>query len=198
MLARTCFVLIDPVRGFTDERGTYARVHGPIEMAPIWATVERVSTFISGLDRGVPTAWVRPIYRHGQFNPGGPMAEICLPGTSDVDFDPLLVPLPNAVLFDKHDMNAMSSPAFVNWMSSIKDSGCDSVCIGGFLLTSCVRHTALSVKKWAGSLEIEVPRALTASRQSKYVDIAGVSEVGAVLNELESAGIKVPDQSRLL
>jgi hypothetical protein len=62
------------------------------EVQPIREALHRIAVFVSQFENDVPAAWIRPIYRPGQFEPQGPMADICLAGSSDLDFDPLLTP----------------------------------------------------------------------------------------------------------
>ena len=193
MARRIGLVVIDPQRGFTDRRGSYAKTHGFAELTPIVETARRLGTFATR--HSGPSIWVRSLYRPGQFVAREhPLAELCtsLDGL-DCEWDPHLVPPPEAVIVTKHEPDATSSPDYAPALDELMATT-DVILITGFTLPTCVAATAISSKKvGTRTRRIVVPLTLSAARAGNYrVDDAGPSLVETTIARLRQADIAVP------
>jgi nicotinamidase-related amidase len=188
------FVLIDPVCAFTAETGSYALAKGTGETRAVREAVPRIAALVARLAPACPLAWVRSVYAPKQFAVDGPLAELCLAGTSDTQFDPLLAPPRAATVITKHEMDATSSPSFVAWLAEMEQRGTDELVLGGFLLTSCVRATALGTAQRQGSMRITVPLDLTADRRLTHLQQAEDRDryLHRALRQLARAGVATP------
>ncbi len=186
-------VVIDPQRGFTDRLGSYAKTHGFDELQPIAETARRLGTFAA--KHAGPSIWVRSLYSPGQFvSREHPLAELCTsPDGLDCEWDPHLVPPPEAVIVTKHEPDATSSPDYVAAFDDLM-STTDMVIITGFTLPTCVAATAISSMRHIATRPrpIVVPLTLTAARAGNYgVDETGHSLVETTIARLREAGLTV-------
>ena len=192
------WVVIDPMRAFTDVRGTLALAFGAEELPPIVATVQALSEHVSHRDPNDEWVWVRSIYEPEQFSGDGSrpaLGALCTgENPVDLEWEPALAPIGNAKIVTKRVMDATNSPEFCDVVTGAASRRADAVVLTGFLLTSCVRDTAVSVAGLVGGSEtrVVVMLDLAAGRASSYqADAFGMSPVDRTLATLHAAGVEV-------
>ena len=194
----TLWVVIDPLRAFTDLDGTLARAYGEGELAHIRATVDTLAAHVAHQSPDDAWVWVRSGYQPGQYSDetaGHSLAELCT-GENPIDlaWDPSLLPRKGAAVVTKSVTDATTVPAFRELVADAVSREIGKIVVSGFLLTSCVRDTAISVADLvAGSrTRVFVRSDLSAARVSNSVpDEQGVSSVDRALHEVERAGVEV-------
>ena len=188
-------VVVDPVVGFTRPEGSYGRTHGHQALDLIVECVERIAAFSNNLDHASPQAWVRSVYAPRQFASNGPMMNVCVDGSPDCDFDASLQPPTHAIVATKHDMDATGEPEFDRWIGGLRDTGVKIVVVAGFLLTACVRDTAIGIARRLEHIGVEVAvvQNLTATGLHNYENLHGrPSAVENSLAQLQQAGVRTP------
>ena len=196
-MAEVGVVVVDPQRGFTDPGGSIGRIHPADQFKVIRETVDRLGSFVS-TQRG-PKLWVRADYSPGQFSGGDLehlLAYLCAPGHPDHDWEPRLLPPPDAGVLGKTTIDANSAADFVASTEAMAAS-VDALFVTGFWLTACVAATAIGCAgRLAGRLPVVVPLSLTATRVGLYDpadDHPAEVDVTAVLERLDAAGVSICD-----
>jgi len=191
-------VVIDPVRAFTDPTGVIGQIHPAEQFGLILETVERLASF-AAVESG-PKVWVTSLYAPGQFSEGDldhPLAQLCAdPSGDDCAWDPGLLPPADATVLTKTDLDAGSSPAFVEATEAMVGN-VEALLITGFWLSACVAATAASCgQRLAGRLPVVVPLSLAATRLGLYDpadDHPAIVDVATSLEALRAGGVVVCD-----
>lgn len=194
------WVVIDPMRAFTDVRGTLALAFGADELTPIVSTVQALSEKVEHRDPMDEWVWVRSMYEPGQFSDGATgsgLGALCTgEHPVDLEWDSALAPIAKATIVTKRVRDATSSPEFCEVVTEAASRGVDAVTLTGFLLTSCVRAFAVSVVGLLAGSEtnVVVSSNLAAGRASSYrADALGSSPVDRTFAALYDAGVGVQD-----
>jgi nicotinamidase-related amidase len=161
-------------------------------------TIERLASFAAA--QSGPKVWVTSLYAPGQFSGGDmehPLAHLCADASdADCAWDSRLVPPADAVVVTKTDMDAGSSPAFVEAAEAMVGD-VDAMLITGFWLSACVAATAAScAQRLAGRVPVVVPLSLAATRLGLYDpgdDHPAVVDVTTRLAQLRAGGVLVCD-----
>lgn len=191
-------VVIDPVRAFTDPAGVIGQIHPAEQFSLILETVDRLASFAAR--QPGPKVWVTSLYAPGQFSEGDldhPLAHLCTDASSDdCAWDPRLLPPSDAAVVTKTDLDAGSSPAFVEATEAMVGD-VEALLITGFWLSACVAATAASCgQRLAGRVPVVVPLSLAATRLSLYDpgdDHPADIDVATNLAALRAVGVVVCD-----
>ncbi len=181
-------VVVDPQLAFASPVGTLARAVGVKDHAPVVRTSERLSRWLARLSVAVPVIVVRSEYQLGQFATDGPLRELAVPGLDPgCGFADGLAPKHHWTVLTKRVPDACSQPDFEVRMRALPPGTRVGIC--GFMLTTCVRASALSLARLRPDLRIEVPVSLCAIRRSSQLPHGGPSRLKEVLDELRRASI---------
>jgi nicotinamidase-related amidase len=191
-------IVIDPQKAFTHPAGSLARAFGVDEIQPCRAAAERLRVMLGGaIPRQVDTLLVRSEYRPGQFTGGildRPLATLCVPGSLDCQLADGLESWWPTFTAVKHGVDALGSSEYSAVVSQAVRHGVRTFWFAGFLLTSCVRETALSTHQAhrASRVRSHIVTPLTGARRSSFEPQSdGLSRVETVEAELARAGIAI-------
>lgn len=192
------WVVIDPMQAFTDDAGTLATAYGNHELVNIKATVQMLRQHISRRSVADQWLWVRSEYETGQHSDdsaNNSLATLC-DGSNPVDalWDTALIPPTEASVITKTKTDATTSLEFRDVIEKARSGPLRTIHLTGFLLTSCVRDTALSIATMMADTptRVVVHADLVAARSSNYSpDESGLSRVDRTLQQLATAGIAI-------
>jgi nicotinamidase-related amidase len=195
-MGRVGLVVVDAQRAFTDPAGSIGRIHPPDQFTVIRDTVERLASFAAA-HRG-PKVWVGSRYAPGQFTAGRmdrPLSRLCAdPSSVDCEWEPRLVPPPDALVVTKADMDAGSCPAFVEATDEMVGA-VEEILVTGFWLSACVAATATSCAQRLGDrVPVVIPLPLAATRVGLYDpedDHLDEVDVTQQLDRLRAAGVVI-------
>jgi nicotinamidase-related amidase len=125
-------IIIDAQKDFTHPAGSYAVKHPGITQ--ILAAKDRINELLAALDKE-QFVIIRSDYQPGQFEKG---VSMCIAGTTGNELD--INADSHFNIFTKTAHSSFSSPAFKAYT---KNSGINTLILGGFLAEYCVKQTAL-------------------------------------------------------
>jgi len=198
--AVTRLVVIDAQRAFVDPAGSLWRLHGPDEIQPGLAALDRLRELLRSRDYAGATIWVRSEYVPGQFTGGdlsAGMAQVCVPGANvDCEWaDGVAESMsPGDLVVTKRHDDAWQSLEFRSAIEDAVGSGVTRIVFVGFQFTTCVVASALSTQQAlrGRSVQVAVIESLTGSRVSSHRSGAsGVSRMESTRRQLAAAGVEV-------
>src|SRR6185369_6333406 len=151
--AVTRLVVIDAQRAFVDPAGSLWRLHGPDEIQPGLAALDRLRELLRSRDYAGATIWVRSEYVPGQFTGGdlsAGMAQVCVPGANvDCEWaDGVAESMsPGDLVVTKRHDDAWQSLEFRSAIEDAVGSGVTRIVFVGFQFTTCVVASALSTQQ---------------------------------------------------
>jgi nicotinamidase-related amidase len=190
--------VIDPQQAFCAEDGSLARVFGIEEIATITPARARLEDWLREFAHPEKIWLIRSEYRPGQFTGGDldhPFAYACVPGyENDCGWSLSPAAIAGKRVITKALESAVSVRGLDEEIRALVDRGLKDIFITGFLTTSCVRKTALDLRRvLPDSVEISVVESLCGCRASKYQAKSGLgdSPYQETLRVLRSAGVHV-------
>lgn len=196
----TRLVVIDAQRAFVDPAGSLWRLHGPDEIQPGLAALERLRELFRSRAHAGATIWVRSEYTAGQFTSGDlahGMAHVCVPGQNvDCEWaDGVAESMaPGDVIVTKSHDDAWRSAAFRSAIDDAVRAGVTRIAFVGFQFTTCVVASALSTQQTLRErgVQVVVIEALTGSRVSSHRPAtSGVSRMESTRRRLAAAGVEI-------
>jgi nicotinamidase-related amidase len=197
-LGRTVVVVIDPQVGFCSPTGTLARIFGTDDLLPVQAALARLGSFLRNTPLTTSVLLVSSEYPPGLHTEGDlsdPLAGLCVPGVgADCELVEEIVPREGWLRVTKRQTNAWETPAFRNAVKNLTAQGRRTFVISGFVATTCVCETVVSMLSDLELCEVAVlvVQDLIGARASSYrPNAGGASRVDRAYRAMTSAGAAV-------
>ncbi len=191
-------LVIDAQKAFCDVCGSLAKSFGAKELEMISTRLEALELALSNYPNQQDVFLIRSEYQPGQFSEGNlnhPYAYACVLGAEDdCDWSLSSSAIKGKRVITKTQESAASSPGFIEELRSVASAGLGEILIAGFLMTSCVRKTALDIRKsLPETVTVTVIEGLCGSRASNYKasHCGGISRHALTLREMVAAGVNV-------
>lgn len=192
--ASTLVVVVDPQAGFSSPAGTFGKVFGLDELAPLRSAIARLNDFAAGLPVEVQVVVVLSEYNRGARAAGGasdPLSDLCTAGGPDCEIAEELVVQERWQVVTKHSTDAWASPEFREVVLRFLDRRGRHVVVVGLTATTCVRQSVLSILGAVdqGQVRIVLLRDLIGARASSFVPVGGEpSLIDRVYQEMTAKG----------
>jgi len=170
-LSNSAISVIDALNGFTT-RGSFGNAYGTEDVRPIDETFGRLQEFLDSHKHSfISRSVVRSVYEPRQFTLGqeSPLEDLCTKGSFDAQ-DAIQYSDPGYEI-TKNTNDATCAEAYLKWLSLSVRSGVKEIILTGATLTSCLKQTSISTKRFLNSefgtgVEVVVPLDLAGVRAS--------------------------------
>jgi nicotinamidase-related amidase len=193
--ARTAVVVIDPQVGFCSPSGTLARVFGADDLVPVRAALNRLASFLRDTPRTAAVLLVTSLYPLGLHTEGDlsdPLASLCVPDVgADCEVVEEIVPRESWLRVTKCQINVWETLAFRSAVNNLAAQGRRTFLITGFMATTCVCETVVSMLTALGRRKVTVlvVEDMVGARARSYrPDAGGTSRIHRAYLAMISAG----------
>jgi nicotinamidase-related amidase len=174
MTSATALVIIDPQAAFVSRLGSFSKALGADEVRPLQRAGHALVQLLTSPIARLPGIVLRSEYTPGQFTHGSlshALSYLCVPEANiDCHWADGFAPPPHWTVVTKCFESALTSRHFVLAVDSLLTVGVSAFVLGGFLLTSCVKKTAIDLRRHCDPrIEIRIALSITGTRQSKYL-----------------------------